>query len=87
MDDALTSRRRRALFRSRRRGTKESDLVIGGFAERYVPAMDIAQLDRFEALLERNDPEVLAWIVGQETPPEEFEHDVLDLLRDFKKSL
>ncbi len=87
MTDDLDRRRKRLYFRSIRRGTKESDLVIGGFAEANLGAMDARGLDRFEALLECNDPEVLAWIVGLAEPPVEFDNEVLDALRRFKNAM
>ncbi len=87
MTEDLDIQRKRLHFRSFRRGTKESDLVIGGFAEANLGTMDASQLDRFEALLERNDPEVLAWIVGLAEPPVEFDNEVLEALRHFKNSM
>ena len=87
MTDDLDTRRKRLYFRSIRRGTKESDLVIGGFAEANLPEMDASRLDQFEALLERNDPEVLSWIVGLQDPPPEFDNEVLDALRRFKNAM
>ena len=87
MDRPLDTRRKKLLFRSVRRGTKESDMVVGGFAERYLSALDAGQLDRFEALLDRNDQELLGWISGTRPVPPEFDHDVLLLLQDFKSSL
>ena len=87
MTDDLDKVRKRLHFRSIRRGTKESDLVIGGFAEANLSQMDASQLDQFEALLERNDPEVLSWIVGIADPPIEFENEVLDALRHFKNHM
>ncbi len=73
-------RRKRLLFRSVRRGTKESDLVIGGFAKTHLESMDEAQPARFEALLECSDPEILGWVIGQEPIPEDFDMDVMAML-------
>ena len=87
MADDLDRRRKRLYFRSIRRGTKESDLVIGGFAEANLAAMGARQLDQFEALLERNDPEVLAWIIGLAAAPAEFDNEVLEALRRFKNNM
>jgi antitoxin CptB len=87
MTDDLDNQRKRLYFRSIRRGTKESDLVIGGFAEANLAAMNAEQLDQFEALLNENDPEVLAWIVGLTDPPAEFDNEVLEALRKFKNSM
>ncbi len=82
----LDSRRKRLLFRSLRRGTKESDLLIGGFAKTSLEAMNEAQLDRFEALLERSDPEILAWVIGQAPVPAAYDTDVMAMLTAFKRA-
>jgi len=87
MSKNLNQQRKRILFRAHRRGTKESDMVIGGFAKAYVEDLTAAQLDRFEALLERNDPDVLGWVIGIATPPEEFDTDVLVMIKNFKYEL
>lgn len=87
MTDDLDTQRKRLYFRSIRRGTKESDLVIGGFAAAKLSRMGARQLDQFEALLERNDPEVLVWIVGLADPPAELDNEVLEALRRFKNDM
>ncbi len=87
MADDLSRQRKRVRFRSRRRGTREGDFIIGGFAERYADGLNAEQLDRFEALLEQNDPEVMAWITGAKPVPAEWDNDVMHLLQDFKNTL
>ena len=87
MADDLEWRRKRVRFRSRRRGTREGDFIVGGFAERYADELSADQLDRFEALLEKNDPEVMAWITGAKPVPEEWDNDVMHLLQDFKNTM
>ena len=72
-DDPTDIRRKRLLFRSWHRGTREADLILGSFAERISPGSTTAQLDRFEALLEVPDAELFDWIAGRAAPPPE--HD------------
>jgi antitoxin CptB len=84
MTEALDIRRKRLLFRSWHRGTKEADLLLGSFAERHLPGFTAEQVDRYEALLEAEDADLLAWIAGRATPPVERESDVLRLLLAFK---
>ena len=74
---------RRLLFRSWRRGTQESDLVLGSFAEHSLEALDNDQLGRFEALLDCADPDLFDWIFGVSAPPPEHDHHVMRLLRGF----
>lgn len=73
------------MYRSCRTGTKETDLLLGGFARLHVPSFTAEQLERYEDLLMRNsDQDLLAWATGQEPAPAEFDHDVMRLLRRFR---
>jgi antitoxin CptB len=79
---ALDERRRRILFRAWRRGMLEMDLAMGRFADAHLPTMSEAELAEFERLLDVPDPQALAWITGDETPPREFDA-LLARLRGF----
>jgi len=81
MPESVIVRRKRLLYRSRYRGCLESDLVLGRFAERHLAALDATQLDRYEALLQESDHDLLAWIGGQRPVPERHDHDVFRLLQ------
>jgi antitoxin CptB len=70
---ALDERRRRILFRAWRRGVREMDLVLGRFADAHLPTMNEDELAEFERLLDVPDPQALAWIIGGEHPPREFD--------------
>ena len=82
-DDLLNVRCRRLLFRCWHRGTQESDLILGTFAETSLATLDDAQLGRFEALLDCTDPDLFDWILSGVTPPPEHDHDVIHLLRAY----
>lgn len=73
-------RRKRLLFRSWHRGTRESDLILGRFADMYLAGFDEAQLDRYEALLDCTDADIFDWVSGRAAPPPEQDHDVTRLL-------
>ena len=66
---ALDERRRRVLFRAWRRGSREMDLVMGRYADANLSAMSENELDAFERLLDATDPQLLAWITGEEPAP------------------
>ena len=76
-------RRKRLMFRSWHRGTRESDLILGRFAEAHLAGFDAAQLDRWEALLECADADLFDWASGQASPPPALDHDVMRLLLAF----
>lgn len=78
---SLDARRKKLLFRCCHMGMKETDRLMGGFAEARIADLDEGQLDRLEALLEAPDPVLLDWITGRVGPPEEQDNDVLALIR------
>ncbi len=82
MDDE--KRRKRILFRAWHRGTREADLLMGRFAERYLAEMTPQEMDQFEAVLELPEPDLLAWYVGRAAPPEDMLTPVLKSILDFK---
>lgn len=64
------TRERRLKIRCWRRGTKEMDLILGGFFDREGARLDEASLAAFEALIEEDDDALYRWITGAEPPPE-----------------
>tara|TARA_R110000772_G_scaffold118916_2_gene224793 strand:- start:481 stop:759 length:279 start_codon:yes stop_codon:yes gene_type:complete len=83
MTEDITIRRKRLIHRSRYTGMKETDLLLGGFANKYVGGFSSDQLDTYEALLQAGDPNIYAWAVGREDVPEEYQSDVMTLLQEF----
>ncbi len=62
----------RARFRAWHRGTREADYMIGGFFDRYHASWGEAELAWFEAVLEEDDVDVMAWALGTQPVPERF---------------
>ena len=84
MDEAMETRRKRLLYQSSHRGTKESDLLLGAFAAAHLGAFTAAQLDAYEAMLNENDGDLFDWVTGRASPPPEKMSDVLQLLLRFR---
>ena len=72
-DESIENKRRRLIFRSNHRGTKEMDLVMGSFANAHVTAFSEEELAEYDELLTNNDPDLYNWITGKEEPPEDVE--------------
>ncbi len=70
MDTA--SRIRRLKFRAWHRGTREADYMLGGFFDRYHRQWNDDELAWFEALIEEDDVDVMAWALGKAAVPERF---------------
>lgn len=62
----------RAKFRAWHRGTREADYMIGGFFDVHHAAWAEPDLAWFEALLEEDDVDIMAWALGTAAVPEEF---------------
>ena len=79
----LDERRRRLLFRSWRRGTREMDLIIGRFAEATIGDLTEEEMTEFERLSDVPDPDIYAWLTGSQPVPEEYDLAVFRRLCDF----
>ncbi len=84
MAEPHDARVKRLLYRSKYTGTKETDELLGRFAEAYLPRMTAAQLDLYERLIDNADPDLYFWITGRTTPPPEWDNEILALLRNFR---
>ncbi len=78
--EELDNRRKRLIFRSWHRGTREMDLIMGTFAESHVPDMNDEALDQYEELLHTPDPDVYDWISGQKPVPANLLNPVIERL-------
>ena len=83
MTSSSDTRRKRLSFRSWHRGTRESDLILGRFADSHLAGFDEDQLDRYETLLECADADLFDWITRRAIPPPDHDHDVTRLLLSF----
>ena len=68
----LNDRLKRIRFRAWHRGTREADYMIGGFFDRYAADWDEAELAWFEALIEEDDVDVMAWALRTLAVPQEY---------------
>jgi antitoxin CptB len=78
------TRKKRLLHRSRYRGMLEADLLFGRFAAAHLEGLSPGQLDRYEALLEEGDNDLLAWVAGRRPVPARHDNDVMAMLRRFE---
>jgi len=79
----LDDRRRRLLYRSWHRGTREMDLIMGRFADAAVGELTEAEIAELERLADVPDPELYAWLTGGRPVPDDYNLAVFRRLRDF----
>ena len=81
--DGLDPRRRRLLFRSWHRGTREADLIMGRFADAHIVAFSDAELDQFEHLLDALETDLLSWMTGVSEVPANHDTPMFRRVREF----
>ena len=79
----LDPRRRKILFRAWHRGMRETDLIMGRFADAEIGKLTDAELDVFEQLIEVLDRDLLSWITGEAQVPSNYDTDVFRRLKAF----
>jgi antitoxin CptB len=74
-------RLKRLRFRAWHRGTKEADLMIGGFFDRFSVGWSEDQIAWFEALMDEEDVEIMGWAIGTIPVPERWRGPMMERLR------
>lgn len=64
-----------------RRGMLELDLLLTQVLERQLDNMTAEQIDLFENLLSFTDPELYAWLMGYEEPPEGEVRTIVEFIK------
>ena len=82
MDDLEISKKK-FLYKSSYRGSKEMDLIIGNFAKKFIDLFDKNELHLFSQILDSEDNDLYQWIFGKSETPDHFKNRVFQLLIDF----
>jgi antitoxin CptB len=83
MDEVL-----RALkYRAWHRGTREADMMIGGFFDAHSASWGADERAQFDVLLAEQDVDIMAWAIGTQPVPERYQGPMMDALQrlDFIK--
>ena len=75
------TRLKRISYRAWHRGTREADMMIGGFFDQHGSSLDEAGLALFERLLDEQDMDIMAWAMGTAAIPTEFQGAMMDSMR------
>jgi len=81
--EGLDERRKKLLFRAWRRGVRETDLIVGRFADAHIEKLDEPALDDFERLIEVPNSDLYAWVSGASDIPSDYDTAVLRQLKTF----
>jgi antitoxin CptB len=70
LNETSEARRKRLLWRASHRGTREMDLLLGGFARIHMDRLTESELDELEAIIGLPDQELMGWILGDHPVPQ-----------------
>ena len=70
--ETFEHRLKRLAMRSMRRGIKEMDVILGGFADSRLSSLNSADLDLYEEMLSENDHDLYQWASGQVPVPSKY---------------
>ena len=74
-------------YRSWHRGTKEADLFLGNFFDKYISHFNIKNLKMYESFLNIiNDDEIISMVKGKKKWPNNVSLEIINLLEKYIKS-
>lgn len=68
-------------YRAWHRGTREADYLVGGFFDAHHANWTAQEIAWFEALIDEQDVDILAWAMGVTAAPERLHGPMFDALR------
>ncbi len=75
---------KKLIYRSKYTGTRETDILLGTFAEKHLVNLSDENLSAYEQLLQSGDPRIWRLSIDVEQTESEKERNLINLIRDFK---
>ena len=72
---------KRLHWRAHHRGTREADMLVGGFFDAHHASWSDDERALFAEMLESQDVDIMAWAHGTAVPPERFDGPMIDALK------
>ena len=72
---------KRLQWRAHHRGTREADMMIGGFFDAHHLSWTAEERVLFASLLEEQDVDIMAWAIGTAEPPERFAGPMMQAMK------
>ena len=72
---------KRLAWRAHHRGTKEADMLVGGFFDAHHQQWSSRERAVFGLMLEEQDVDIMAWAHGTADPPERFAGAMIEALK------
>ena len=76
--------KKKILYRSEHRGTKEMDLLLSNFVKKYVNSLNESELYELESLLNIDDKVLYKWYLNNERITSVPDNSITKKLKEFK---
>ena len=76
--------KKKILYRSGHRGTKEMDLLLSNFVKKYINDFSIVELKQMDELLNFDDDSLFKWYLNKKVEIKIPNNKVSKLLKNFK---
>ena len=76
--------KKKILYRSEHRGTKEMDLLLSNFVKKYINSLNASELCELELLLNIDDEVLYKWYLNNERTTLIPENSITKKLKEFK---
>ena len=84
MDNDIEQLRKKIIYRSNYRGTKEMDKLLGAFTKKYINDLNNDDLLKLEKLLDIDDDNLYNFYKGTETDVKFENNRINELFKNFK---
>jgi antitoxin CptB len=74
---------KKLLYQSKNRGCKETDLLLGRFADNALLGMTESELEDYASILTQTDADIVDWVTGKSIVPKELQNSTMAKLLDF----
>uniref|UniRef100_T1JE03 Succinate dehydrogenase assembly factor 2, mitochondrial n=1 Tax=Strigamia maritima TaxID=126957 RepID=T1JE03_STRMM len=84
----ITTKRKRLIYQSRKRGMLENCILLSTFAAKYLKTFDENQLTLYDRLINipSNDWDIYYWMTNAKEVPPEFDNEIMALLKAHVKN-
>ncbi len=72
--------KKKIIYKASHRGSKEMDILLGNFINKYVELFNKNELQQFDLILDNDDDDIYQWILGKIDIPNKYQSRVFSLL-------
>ena len=76
----LETYKKKIIYKASHRGSKEMDILLGNFINKYIELFNENELNIFDSILDCDDDDIYQWMIGKRDVPTRYENRVFSLL-------